>query len=362
MLRYALIGLLLLHGLIHLIGFAKAFGYGNITQLRAPITPFFGLLWLFTTLLFVSSAGMQLVRSDFWWIPASGAVLLSQILIFGLWQDARFGTVANVLIGLAVVAAFGAWRFECRYRQDVEANLARGARESSLLTEAGIRHLPAPVQAYLRYTGVLGKAKAQNMRVVFKGQMRGKGKDWFNFESEQYDFFDVPTRLFFMKGRMFGLTVPGYHAYKNGRASMQIRLFGLIPVVNFSGEMLDKAETVTLFNDICLMSPSTLADPGIHWDSIDAHSARAVYTVGGTSISALLRFADDGRLLDFISDDRIEINEGKQYRFSTPVHDYRMFPGGYNLACDGDAVWHYPEGSFVYGKFWMTEIGYDVRE
>jgi ssRNA-specific RNase YbeY (16S rRNA maturation enzyme) len=36
--------ILAIHGLIHLIGFAKGFGYGNITQLTKEITKPIGLL------------------------------------------------------------------------------------------------------------------------------------------------------------------------------------------------------------------------------------------------------------------------------------------------------------------------------
>jgi hypothetical protein len=37
---------LALHGLIHLLGFAKAFGLARLPQLTQPIGPLLGLLWL----------------------------------------------------------------------------------------------------------------------------------------------------------------------------------------------------------------------------------------------------------------------------------------------------------------------------
>ena len=46
MLRWALIGLLILHGLIHLMGFAKAFGYAELPQLTQPISRDWGVVWL----------------------------------------------------------------------------------------------------------------------------------------------------------------------------------------------------------------------------------------------------------------------------------------------------------------------------
>ncbi|MBK8706528.1 MAG: hypothetical protein IPN33_25145 [Saprospiraceae bacterium] len=167
-----------------------------------------------------------------------------------------------LLLALIIIAlSLRNWYFEQYYKKDVRLNLSRVSKlQDELLTENDIQHLPPPVQQYLRYAGVLNKPQVHSVKIVFEGQMRGRDKDWFPFVSEQYNFFDVPTRLFFMKGKMFGINVPGYHAYKNGDASMQIKLFGWFPVVNIKGGDLNKTETVTLFNDMCLLAPATLID------------------------------------------------------------------------------------------------------
>ena len=111
--------------------------------------------------------------------------------------------------------------------------------------------------------------------------MREKGKDWFKATSVQYNFFDEPTRLFFMKGKMFGMTVPGYHRYVEANATMDIRLFGLFPIVKQSGDIMNKAETVTLFNDMCLMVPATLIDKRIQWEPIDSFNHAKLFLLTG---------------------------------------------------------------------------------
>lgn len=52
----ALVGLLTVHGLIHLIGFAKAFGYAALPQLTQPISREWGMLWLLGSGLVVATA------------------------------------------------------------------------------------------------------------------------------------------------------------------------------------------------------------------------------------------------------------------------------------------------------------------
>jgi hypothetical protein len=38
---------------------------------------------------------------------------------------------------------------------------------------------------------------------------------------------------------------------------------------------------------------------------------------------------------------------------------YRDF-GGRRVATQGEAIWHYPEGDFVYGRFTLKTINFDI--
>ena len=232
MLRYLLAGLILLHGLIHWMGFAKAFGYADIKNITGQISKTTGTIWLTAALLLMTASVLLFSQRNSWWVIAMAGIILSQAAITQSWHDARFGTIANGIILIAVVFGWGSSRFESSFQKDVAQQLARqSAGKPELLMETDLAALPPPVSKYLRYCGVVGKPKLKNMRVAFTGEMRDKGKDYFPFHSVQYNFFDQPTRLFYMKARMKGLTVPGYHRYRDAKASMDIRLFGLFPVV-----------------------------------------------------------------------------------------------------------------------------------
>ncbi len=233
--------------------------------------------------------------------------------------------------------------------------------QTDLLTESDIQSLPLPIQKYIRYCGVVNKPKVKKAKIVFDGEMREKGKDWFTFRSVQYNFFDEPTRLFFMKAKMFGITLPGYHSYQNAHATMQVKLFGLFNVVNVKGIEMNKAKTVTVFNDMCLMSPATLIDKRIEWVPVDSLSAKATFTNGVNKITATLYFNEQGQLINFTSNDRYAISDMKRYRFSTLVKAY-MQTDGKTVWKYGEAVWHYPDGEFVYGKFVLKSIEYNVIE
>lgn len=354
--------MMLIHGLIHFAGFAKAYGYGNLTGLTKYISKTTGLLWFFVAVLFVVAIVLFLLKKENWPYLAIIAIVISQILIITVWKDAKSGTIANVTILLAAVAAWGSQHFESTFRDDVISHLLKTRNtQAALLTEADMKDLPLPVQKYLRYCNVVNKPKVRNIRVVFDGELREKGKDWFTLRSVQYNFFDQPARLFFLKAKMYGLTVPGYHDYQQAKARMNIKLFGLLPMVQKEGMEMDKAETVTVFNDMCLLAPATLIDKSITWVPVDSLSAKAVFTNGTNKISATLYFNHEGQLVNFISDDRYAVSDMKQYRFSTPVKEYTSL-NGINIFKSGEAVWHYPDGEFVYGRFVLKSIEYNVAQ
>ena len=164
-----------------------------------------------------------------------------------------------------------------------------------------------------------------------------------------------------MKAKMFGIVVPAYHQYQHATAAMDVKLFGLIPLVKVKGIIMNKAETVTVFNDMCLMAPASLTGNNIQWTPVDSVTAKAVFTVGAISIAATLCFNEAGQLVNFESDDRYAIGDMQQYRFSTPVSEYKSIHER-NIFQFGETIWHYPEGAFVYGQFNVISIDYNVAE
>lgn len=356
----------ILHALIHLLGFVKAFEIADVTQLSQPVTKANGLLWLTVTIVLLASAIMLWTGKGLWWAPALIGAFLSQYLIITSWQDAKFGTIANVIILSAAIIGYGSWHFHRQYLRDVEQSMTQSRQDSSdILTEAGIAHLPHTVQKYLHWHGAVGKPVVRTFKVDFSGCIRSDAESaWMPFTSEQYNFIDAGTRLFFMKAKMKGLPVAGYHRFADGKATMDIRLFSLFKVQYQSGPEMDRSETVTFFNDMCCMAPATLIDERITWHELDSQTVDATFTQDGMTISARLFFDTTGRLIHFVSPDRYALNKDgtmQQLPWSTPLRDPQEFHG-YQLSTYADAVYAYPEGDLVYGEFRVEDVWYGVRK
>ena len=103
MFKYIIAVIILIHGLIHFMGFAKAFGYGNITQLGEVSKPM-GSLWLITAFLFIAVTILLLLKKDAWIITGIIAAVLSQLLIISAWKDAKFGTIANLILLITAIS------------------------------------------------------------------------------------------------------------------------------------------------------------------------------------------------------------------------------------------------------------------
>ncbi len=360
--------LVFMHGLIHLMGPAKAFSWAELPQLTQPISKPMALLWLLAAVLLFATATTLYLLPRWWWVSGVLAVAISQAVIITSWNDAKYGTIANAILLVAVVLGFlsqGPSSFRAEYDRAVERELERAA-DTAILTEAYLAHLPVAVQRYLRTAGAVGQPRVQNFRARFRGQIRsGPNARWMTFTAHQFSSFDEPSRFFFMNASMFGVPFQALHIYFGPSATMRVKVASLLRVADAKGPDMDRAETVTLLNDMCILAPGALISRSISWNEVDSRTVRASFTNAGHTVSAEISFNDAWELTNFWSDDRLRSSpDGKSFtttRWSTPMADYRAF-GPHRVGVHGEARWHLADGEFAYGRFELEAIEYNVRQ
>ena len=364
MVRIAFLFVVVVHGLIHLLGFAKAFGLARLPQLALPISRPWGALWLAAGGLTLATAVALPLAPRWWWAVGALAVVASQAVIVSSWGDAKFGTVANVILLVGVVwgcAHRGPWSLPAEFERDVA--LATSSRPGEVLTEADLAALPAPVQRYIRASGVVGQPRVQSFRATWTGRIRGGPHEpWMVFTAEQLNTFDPPRRFFLMDAVMKRLPVDVLHSFDERGATMRVRLLSLKTMVDARGATLTRSETVTVFNDLCILSPGELVRPSITWEPVDAHTARARYTQGPNTIAATLFFNDADELVDFGSDDRNPAPDGSTAaptRWTTPARDYARV-GPARVPRRAETRWHPASGAWTYGEFELQSLVYNA--
>ena len=236
--------------------------------------------------------------------------------------------------------------------------------KSEMLTDEDIQHLPAIVQKYLHYSGSIGQEKVLNFRAEFSGGIRSKStEDFMTLKSVQYNFYDKPTRLFYIVAKKKGIPAKGIHLYRDQTAIMLVKILGLFTVVDAKGKEMNQGETVTLFNDMCFMAPATLIDRNIKWKEIDAITVDARFTNGIITIGATLYFNEEGELINFLSNDRFETTDGKTYKnypWITPVTGYTNI-NGYRLPSGAKLIYKHPDEDLCYGEFNLKSIEFNCR-
>ncbi|NWJ41585.1 MAG: hypothetical protein HXX12_11510 [Geothrix sp.] len=253
--------------------------------------------------------------------------------------------------------------FRTRYEREVSRGLA-SVEPEVLVTEQELSGLPSLLQAYLRRVGVVGRPRVRNFRVRFSGEMRpSHGSGWMKIRVDQHTFLGPdPARLFLMRASRFGIPFESFHRFVGPTATMQVRVASLFQVVEARGPEMDQSETVTFFNDLCLLAPAALLEVDVRWEEGPGRTLKGTFHHQGHCVAAVLRFDDQGDLADFRSEDRYQSADGKtylNYPWSTPIRKYGGFEG-FHLMVEGDAIWQEPAGPFPYARFRVGEIAYNV--
>lgn len=149
--RFLFAALATIHGLLHLMGFSKAFNYGQNNSISKHITKAVGIMWLVTALLLIVSAILIVLKKD-WWYLGVISVILSQILIVTSWKDAKFGTIINVIILLFAVINFAGWKLQYFTRKEANVILRSSGANVNKLTSGDIHLQPPVVQKWLIHT------------------------------------------------------------------------------------------------------------------------------------------------------------------------------------------------------------------
>jgi hypothetical protein len=138
---------LVVHGVLHLMGVAKAFQVAEIPRLTQSLSQPLGVLWLLAAGLLFTTAGALFTWPRGWRAVGAGAVVLSQFAIATSWMDAKYGSIANVVVLAGVVLGVlsrGPTSFCAQYARDVEQGVGRAVALPNL-TEADLEPLPAAV-------------------------------------------------------------------------------------------------------------------------------------------------------------------------------------------------------------------------
>lgn len=363
MARVIFLFILLVHGLIHLMGFVKAFKFAEIPQLTQPISKTTGLLWLLSAVLFITATVLLLLKKDVWWMLALPAVVLSQVLIMMSWQDAKFGTIANVIALVGMVLGWAAWDFNQMVEKELDAFRANMQVASTIISEDQIQSLPPIVQTWLRQSKVIGKEQIQTVYLHQKGAMRTtpEGK-WMPVDARQYFTTEPPGFIWLADVTMMpGLHLAGRDKYQDGNGHMLIKALSLVPVADAKGAETDQGTMLRYLAEIIWFPSAALSDY-ITWEQLDATSAKATMTYNGVTASGVFTFNKAGDMVSFEADRFYNRKEGATLeRWHIENAAYKDW-SGIRIPVKSEVTWKLKEGDFTWYQLEITDIAYNAEK
>jgi uncharacterized protein DUF6544 len=235
----------------------------------------------------------------------------------------------------------------------IAADLVSGPVTAASLSEADLAGLPAAVQRYLRFMGVVGRPPDWSFVAHITGRFRLRPRlPWMRCEAWQYSSGPAVTRLFHMRIQAGVLRMTGRDAYAGGQGRMYGKLAGLIPVADGSGLEYDVGELTTFLNDAVLLAPSMLLSLPVSWAQTDENSFDVTLEDAGHRVSGRVFLDERGAPVDFSTVDRWCALPGGlvRTRWSTPVEGWTRSEGR-RLPARGSAIWDLPDGPFSYAQF-----------
>lgn len=360
--KIAFLIIVLLHGLIHLLGFVKGFELKEVKELTLPISKPFGVVWLAATILFLPYGVLHLLNSKYSWLIGLIAVILSQVLIILFWKDAKFGTIPNIIILAVSIVSFGYYNFQRIIQQETAQLLNKNAIvENRILNESDLDNLPFPVKNWLKNCGAIGKPFISLGKVTQTAEMQMKPdqENWLTATATQYTTIDNPAFIWSVDVKMNSfLSFQGRDKYDDGKGEMLIKLNSLFNIVNERGEKLDEG-TLQRYLGEMVWFPSFALSSYITWEQIDENIAKATMTYKGTSGSGTFYFNSNGDITKF-SALRYKGNEtdAKRHDWEMNILDYKTFEG-IKVPAKMTSTWKLDDKDWTWLKLEVTDIKYN---
>ncbi|EZH74291.1 hypothetical protein ATO12_15610 [Aquimarina atlantica] len=363
--RIVFILLIAAHGFTHLFGFLKAFEIAEFNTINQPISKASGLFWLLTFLLFAITIIMVLIRSEYFWVCGLLALIISQILIFMYWSDAKFGTIVNLIILLVILVAYSDYSFKNTIEKERKA-LFKNSKNTNqkIILKDDISDLPEIVQKWLIHSGVIGKPKTTNLCLTQELQLKLKPEQtkWNKGTAEQYFTIQPPAFNWNINTKMNSiLGVTGRDKFVDGKGEIVIKLLSIIAVADEkNNEKIDQAALQRYLAEI-VWFPSASLSPYIEWESLDSNAAKATMQYKGTKGSGVFYFDENGQFKKFVAFRYKEANDVKPKKWTVTATKTEE-RNGIKIPVECEVSWHLDTKQWTWLKLKIKYIEYNTEQ
>ncbi|WP_027363584.1 DUF6544 family protein [Desulfotruncus alcoholivorax] len=271
--------------------------------------------------------------------------------------------VIPVIIALIItVSLIADYSFNQNTNKEVKAFFSDVDNKADIIQKDDLAGLPVCVQKWLENSQVIGKERIRTVRLKQKAEMRLKeDQRWMPADAKQYFTTEKPGFIWMAKVKAAPFVYfAGRDKYAQGNGHMLIKLLSLITVADGKGKEINQG-TLLRYLAETVWFPTAALNSYITWEEIDANSAKATMSYGGTTASGVFMFNEKGEVVNFKAKRYGEF-DGK-YRLETwlvLMKDYKEFEG-YRIPAKGEVIWKLKSGDFSWYHFEIKDIEYNKQ-
>ncbi|GEO07106.1 hypothetical protein AAE02nite_47700 [Adhaeribacter aerolatus] len=290
---------------------------------------------------------------------AAGGLVLSQALIIMYWPEAKFGTIANLIIAVGIILAYGSWNFNTTVSQELKKFSDQVSPKREIITQEMLLDLPPVVQQWLNRCQIIGKENIHSVHLQQRGEMRTtpEGK-WMSVQADEYFTVAAPGFIWVADVQATPLLhLAGRDKYENGRGHMLIKLLSLYPVADAKGKETDQGTLLRYLGEMVWFPTAALSNY-IRREQLSENATRATMSYGGVTAAGIFRFNSTGDVTSFEAKRYYDRKEGatlENWLVTVDPNSYREF-NGIRVPTKSDVTWKLKTGDFTWFKLEVTDV------
>jgi hypothetical protein len=220
-----------------------------------------------------------------------------------------FAVVIVILIGIILIY----WNipyspYKTSFNKDIKSRIDEVVANEAICTQDEIDRLPEAMRRHCEYIGLVGSKKYNVVNVLFHNTK-------FVFDSNKgtildmdYDLWllcDKPYRSALCKSSIFGIPFDGMDYCTDDKVGGMKGMIGkAIEIFDVHNEQMYKAGMISWLAEGAGFNPCILLSDYVTYEEIDSTHVKAMISYNGVEGTGIFTFDEQGRLLDFESDER----------------------------------------------------------
>lgn len=225
-------------------------------------------------------------------------------------------------------------------------------------------HLPVALQKSIENGGFIGKPRAKYMNMYYEDVKFAQSVDGpaLSIDYDQFNFSGSPARVALIDSQVMGIPFEGLDIYiaEKNEGEMRGVIGKLIPLFAERGAEVAMGAQVNYLAETLFLPTAILSD-SIRFEEIGPHQVFGEISYGGVNSSGHFYFNEEYELQRFYTERRPAVASDGSVEYipwSAECSDYQTNEDGLRLPTHLKAIWHYPEGDFVYFDGRINHIRY----